>query len=131
MTLQGAWKKILSVYNEKSGESNVLYDEMLVTLHEIESGKGEALAYEDFGKRCGLPNYRRFGNLLSQNLKKGAGELESLLEQEALQAREERRNNAKKLGEEAGTKLLMPMIIMFGIVIAVIIVPAFLSFQLG
>lgn len=131
MTLQGAWKKILSVYNEKSGESNVLYDEMLVTLHEIESGKGEALAYEDFGKRCGLPNYRRFGNLLSQNLKKGAGELENLLEQEALQAREERRNNAKKLGEEAGTKLLMPMIIMFGIVIAVIIVPAFLSFQLG
>jgi len=33
-----------------------------------------------------------------------------------------------RLGEEAGTKLLFPMIMLFGIVIVICVVPAFLSF---
>lgn len=55
----------------------------------------------------------------------------ALLEQEAEEAFEERKNSAKKLGEEAGTKLLFPMLLMLGIVIAIIMVPALLSFQIG
>ena len=43
----------------------------------------------------------------------------ALLEQEAEEAFEERKNSAKKLGEEAGTKLLFPMLLMLGIVIAI------------
>lgn len=35
---------------------------------------------------------------------------------------------ARKMGEQAGTKLLFPMMLMFGIVLVVLIVPAFLSF---
>ena len=48
---------------------------------------------------------------------------------EAADAFEERKNLAKKYGEEAGTKLLLPMMIMFGIVVAVIMVPAMMSMQ--
>ena len=53
-----------------------------------------------------------------------------LLEQESEDAFEERKNMAKKYAEEAGTKLLFPMILMLGIVIVIIMVPAILSFQL-
>jgi hypothetical protein len=52
-----------------------------------------------------------------------------LLEQESQNALEERRALARKLGEEAGTKMLLPLMMMLGIVIAIIMVPAMLSFQ--
>ena len=106
-----------------------LYEEMLITCHEIESGVGEARAYERFGERCGLHRYRKFCSLLVQNLRKGTRGLVQLLEQEVSDAFEERKNLAKKSGEEAGTKMLFPMMMMFGIIIVIIMVPAFLSLQ--
>ena len=44
-------------------------------------------------------------------------------------ALEERKALACKLGEEAGTKMLLPLMMMLGIVIAIIMIPAMLSFQ--
>ena len=35
-----------------------------------------------------------------------------------------RRENAKRVGEEAGTKLLFPMIVLLGVVMFIVIVPA-------
>lgn len=40
---------------------------------------------------------------------------------------EQRKNLAKKLGEEAGTKLLLPLFLMLGVVMIMIVVPAFLA----
>lgn len=135
MTVMNAWKKIAT--SDKEGrkkfrkEKSPLIQEMQTTLYEIESGIGEVKAIEHFGERCMLPKYRKFSNLLSQNLRKGTREIIDLLEKEAEMSNEERKNCAKKLGEEASTKMLIPMMIMFGIVVAVIMVPAFTSFQLG
>ena len=46
-----------------------------------------------------------------------------------LSAFEKQKNMARKLGEEAGTKLLLPMMLMLGIVMVLIIVPAYFSFS--
>ena len=133
MTLFGAWNKIATNYSNKRKNNTIpvhpLYEEMLITCHEVESGVGETRAYERFGERCGLHRYRKFCSLLVQNLRKGTRGLVQLLEQEVSDAFEERKNLAKKSGEEAGTKLLFPMMIMFGIIIVIIMVPAFLSLQ--
>ena len=64
----------------------------------------------------------------SQNIRKGSRGLTELLREEGKLAYEERKENAKQLGEEAGTKLLLPMIIMLSIVLVIILVPSFLSF---
>lgn len=133
MTLFSAWNKIATNYSNKRKNNMIpihpLYEEMLITCHEIESGVGEARAYERFGERCGLHRYRKFCSLLVQNLRKGTRGLVQLLEQEVSDAFEERKNLAKKSGEEAGTKMLFPMMMMFGIIIVIIMVPAFLSLQ--
>ena len=133
MTLFSAWNKIATNYSNKRKNNTIsihpLYEEMLITCHEIESGVGEARAYERFGERCGLHRYRKFCSLLVQNLRKGTRGLVQLLEQEVSDAFEERKNLAKKSGEEAGTKMLFPMMMMFGIIIVIIMVPAFLSLQ--
>ena len=133
MTLFSAWNKITTNYSNKRKNNTIpihpLYEEMLITCHEIESGVGEARAYGRFGERCGLHRYRKFCSLLVQNLRKGTRGLVQLLEQEVSDAFEERKNLAKKSGEEAGTKMLFPMLMMFGIIIVIIMVPAFLSLQ--
>ena len=52
----------------------------------------------------------------------------SNLEQEAMEAWDERKRKARVLGEAAATKLLIPMIMMLIVVMAIIMIPAFLSF---
>ena len=135
MTLQGAWKQITSKYSEGclkgQNAKRIVYEEMLITQREIESGKGEIRAYEAFGERCELQKYRKFSSYLVQNLKKGNRKLCNLLEQEAMDAFVERKNMAQQIGEEVGTKLLFPMLLMLGIVIVIIMVPAMISFQAG
>ena len=103
---------------------------MKLTCREIESGISETESYEKFGKRCEIQAYLKLGALLSQNLRKGVKGLSEMLRQESAQAFEERKASAKRKGEEAGTKLLLPMFLMLTIVLVIVIVPAFLSVQI-
>ena len=132
MTIKRAWRKIVTDYEEEKGNQGVrfAYEEMKITCREMESGIAEAESYERFGKRCNIQEYVRFGALLSQNMRKGTKGLNHLLRLEAVQAFENRKAMAKKAGEEAGTRLLLPMFIMFAVVLVMVIVPAFLSMQI-
>ena len=132
MTVKRAWEKIVEDY-ERQKEllgKRYAYEEMKKVCHETKSGVTEAESYEKFGRRCDIQVYIRFGALLSQNLRKGTKGLTQILKQESLQAFEERKARAKRLGEEAGTKLLLPMFLMLAIVMVIVIVPAFLSVQI-
>lgn len=135
MTVQAAWNRITDMYlvTLKEGKllRNELYEEMLITRREIENGRGEIRSYEAFGERCGLPRFRKFANYLVQNIKKGSVGVCDLLEKEAMEVFAEKRNRARRCGEEATTKLLLPMLLMLGIVIFIIMVPAIISFQMG
>ena len=129
MTIRGAFSKVAFHYRDQNGkEVHYAYEEMLLACYEMEQGVGEAAAYEEFGQKCGNLHYLKFGSLLSQNLKKGSRGLVELLEQEAENGMEERKSLARKLGEEAGTKLLLPMLLMLILVIVILMVPAILSF---
>ncbi len=112
----------------KKEQVNYAYEEILDTCFEMQSGIPEGQAYERFGRRCELPEYIRLGSVLSQNLRKGAKGLTELLETEAEASLNERKSHARKIGEQAGTKLLLPMVLMLGIVLVILMVPAFLSF---
>ena len=132
MTVKRAWRKIVQDYEVSLGEKSprYVYEEMKLTYREIESGISETEGYENFGRRCDLPCYLKLGALLSQNLRKGVKGLSEMLRIESLQAFEERKARAKQKGEEAGTKLLLPMFMMLAIVLVIVIVPAFLTLQI-
>lgn len=131
VTVKQAWEKIVEHYERQRDELgvHVVYEEMGKTLREIQSGVAEAESYERFGKRCGVTVYLKFGALLSQNLRKGSRGISELLRMEAIQSFEDRKSTAKRLGEEAGTKLLLPMLGMLAVVFIMVMVPAFLSLQ--
>ena len=131
-TVKNAWEKIVQNYElqkEQLGKQAV-YEEMLFTYREIQGGVPEVEAYEKFGKRCGVTLYVKFGAMLAQNLRKGSKGISDILRMEAIQSFENRKSRAKRLGEEAGTKLLMPMMGMLMVVLVMVMVPAFLTMQL-
>lgn len=133
MTAKNVWKKMVEDYRKQkmySGRIRWAYEEMETTWMEMQNGVPELECYEHFAKRCDLLPYIKLGALLAQNLKKGTKGLWMQLEMEAHRAMNDRKNQIKKLGEEAGTKLLIPMLLMLVVVLLIVIVPAFLSIQI-
>lgn len=92
-------------------------------------GVSEGAAYEKFGKRTGVREYIRLSTFLTQNVKKGSTMLLQQLHEEAKEAEEMRMRNARKLCEEASTKLLLPMIMLLLVVMILIMFPC--VFQCG
>lgn len=131
MSIRNAWIRVAEEYRQalESGvrSREYAYEEMVITALQMKSGKTETEAYAEFGRRAGMHCYVKFANLLSENVRQGISGLEKTLSEEMSAALEERKNAALKRGEEAGTRLLFPMIIMLGIVMVVLAVPAFLS----
>lgn len=132
LTVRGAWERIAAGYEAgvKQGKRSVrpAYEEMVKTVAQLGSGLAEGRAYNEFGRRCGLQSYLKLSALLEQSQKNGSRQLRPALELEMASAFEQRKNLAKKLGEEAGTKLLFPLLLMLGVVMVMVVVPAFLSF---
>lgn len=128
MTIRGALLKIAEDYEEKgkrkAGQSPAC-EEILYTCRELRSGVSEAAAYEHFGRRAGLQEYVRLSTLLMQNLKRGNSTLLERLREEADKAAKGQLQQGRKLGEEAGTKLLAPMVLMLAVVMVIIMIPAF------
>lgn len=131
MTVRNAFMKMGEDYKKQEGSNRkrYIYEEILLLCHELQSGVSETEAYVHLGKRCGLQQYMKLSALLSQNIRKGSNNLLVMMRQEASDAFEERKNTAKKLGEEAGTKLLIPMMMMLCIVMVIIMIPAYFSFS--
>ena len=132
ISLREAMLRVYKQY-EKSGRSKEKrpgFEVIGKVCHEIHDGKSEMIAYEGMGTETDHRSYRKLAMLLTQNLKKGTAGLSGALEQEAREAFEERKVRARIAGEQASTKLLLPMMMQLGIVIVILVVPALLTMGL-
>ncbi len=129
MTIRGVFYKLAASYQdkEKNHGRRYAYEEICYTCREMQSGVPEAQAYERFGRRCGLQAYIKLGALLSQNMRKGSRGLAGLLQTEAAVSMDEQKSLTRKRGERAQTRLLFPMVMMLGVVMIILMVPAFMS----
>ena len=131
MSMRKAIEKMTKDYRQgvkKNGRTRAGFEEIARIYSEMEKGVPETEAYEYLGIRNSLVKYRTLSTILIQNLKRGSRELVCLLEQEAAAAFEDRKKQARILGEEAGTKLLLPMFLMLLVVMIILVVPAFVKF---
>lgn len=131
MQVRNIFRTIIREYESQMTEKDYrkpLIDELKLTIHAMELGMSEEQAYYRLGRRLGLPCYIKITTLLEQNVKRGGRGLIDMFEQEEVVALVERKNLAKRYGEEAGTKLLGPMILLLLIVMLMIMVPALWSF---
>lgn len=125
MTIRNIW---VLIYEEgKKTKTNPIYEEMGISVNELQGGVSEGVVYTRFGERTEVPELVRFTALLSQNLKKGSSRLKELLKEEVSSAYLQKKQLAIKKGEEAGTGLLFPMMLLLMDVLIMIMVPAFWS----
>ena len=124
ITVRNAMNRIV---DEQTNDS-ILQREIRYALNEIRAGVSESEAYYHMGHRVGIPIYIKTMSLLSQNVKKGTRDLLLMMESEEQSALQVRKEIARKKGEEAGTKLLFPMMILLGVVMLIVILPAVISF---
>ncbi|MDD4146137.1 MAG: type II secretion system F family protein [Clostridia bacterium] len=125
MTITKAWEKIV-LNNQKQ---TPFYEEVAAVMQDIHRGKPEFQAFEDFARRCRVPEITRFTAVVLQNMKKGSSELVPILRLQANACWEMRKNAAKRLGEEASTKLLLPMMLMFIAILLITATPAILALR--
>lgn len=130
LTVRNAFMRITKEYekNRRNGKKHYLYEELKISCSQLENGMAEEQVYFDFGQRCGEMRFRRLSSLLGVQLTQGNDQLLKNLAKEADNAIEDQRNQARKVGEEAGTKLLFPMMLMLLVVMFLILLPAYLDF---
>lgn len=128
VSVRQAFFRMAEEYERNYGVKHVLSEELKVTRQELDNGHSEAMAYEAFGQRLGVLAYRRMASLLTQNVSRGVQGIRNLLLQEAKEVMAQERANIKVKGEQAGTKLLFPMMGLLFLVFAILLVPAFRTF---
>lgn len=134
MSFRMALEKIVGRYYKKlekdKSKRSAGYEDMAHCLRRMKDGIGEKTAIEELGKYSDCKEYRKLSMLLSQNLMKGSKDLIISLENEEEAAFEMKKQRAIRAGEEASTKLLLPMSGMLFIVIVVLVIPAVLQINL-
>jgi len=126
LSMSKAWEKIS--YDRKSNNySNSFYSEVYKTVADIKAGKSEAEAYSGFAKRAKSPEISRLMSTILQNTKRGGNDLVHSMRLQSNECWEMRKNAIRRLGEEASTKLLFPMMIMFFAIIIIVVTPAIIT----
>ena len=130
LNITKAWEKICIDYlrkKEDDGKSNYAYEEMVCTYRKIQSGMPSIEAFKEYGKRIGLSPYIKLSTLILQNIKTGSKGFVDALELEAKFVESMRQELFVKEGHKLGTKLLLPMIVMMGLTMVIVVIPAFMS----
>lgn len=122
MLVRRAWDEVANSNYEKD-----LYKEMRATSTDIQQGMSIERAMESFADRCGIKEMRKFSSIFVQAVNRSAAEAVNSMKQMASEAWEQKKQIAKQQGEIASQKLLIPNLIMFLGIMAVIVIPMVMS----
>ena len=119
MIMREAWEEVAY-----TGEST-LYKEMQKAVDEMNNGVSEVDALFNFGTRCIIPEIKKFTSTIVQGMIKGNSELIYTLQEQSKEVWAAKKQNVKRQGEKAASKLLMPILIMFVGILIMILIPIF------
>ena len=97
---------------------------------DFDSGKSDAVCFENFAQRCRTKGTSALATLLLQNIRKGGRELSSLLRLHARAGWEKRKAEVKIKGEEKAAKLMLPTLLVFICLMILMAAPAVMNMNL-
>lgn len=130
LTLPIAMQFCINDYKKRKPKGHLLREALLDFQKDMQNGIGFLEAMKRLSETSDDVNYKRLAGLLNQGMINGALGLADSLEQEVQKTREEKRRQSKVEGEKVSTALIAPMMLQLGIVIVLIMLPAFSSMQL-
>lgn len=119
MIMREAWEE--TAY---TGDTT-LYKEMQLTVQEMKNGVSEIDALFNFGTRCIIPEIKKFASTIVQGLVKANSELTRMLQEQSSEVWAAKKQNVRRQGEKAASKLMIPIVIMFVGILIMIIIPIF------
>lgn len=122
MQVRRAWDEVAN-----SNFQELLYEEMRNTSKDIQEGMAIDVAMQSFAQRCGIKEIRRFSSLYVQAVNRGAGETIESMKAMADDAWMQKKEISKQKGEIASQKLIIPNMIMFLGILAVVVAPMLIS----
>lgn len=124
MTIPQGIRKIVV----ESEEDTVLMKELRAMLLEVDGGVSEAQALEDFARNCNVKEINRFISVLVQAYVRGGDNLSLMLTSQVDEIWAARKNLAKTMGQQASTKLVLPLTLMMLGIILLLAGPALIMF---
>lgn len=131
LSLRNAFFRLGNEYRlqKKANEkTRFLYEEVVLACNRLANGEPEPEVYRKWAERCNEVHYRKLGYLLVSYSRRGNGDILRQLGKEAYHAWEECRQKVRKQGEEAGTKMVFPMVLMLLVVMMLILLPIYVGF---
>lgn len=104
-----------------------LFRELSYTLAEINAGKPTFAAYEELAQRCKVHEITRLVSAILQNINRGSSDQVQVLKAMAAEAWEKRKEIARKKGEEASSKIVFPMVMVFLAISIIVLAPAMMT----
>ncbi|CAM4343816.1 MAG: type II secretion system F family protein [Paenibacillus macerans] len=127
-TVQQAIK--LCLERKREQENHPLYRELFQMMREWEGGYSFQQAMEGFSKRCGIQEVSAFTTAVLLNYRRGGHDFALALRDLSHSLWEKRKAVSKTLGEQASSKLVFPMVLMFMAILLLVGAPAFMIMDL-
>lgn len=118
------------VESRKGDTSHPLYKELMMMTGEWESGYSFQQAFENFSKRCAVQEVSLFTTTVLLNYRRGGGDFVLSLRDLSRMLWEKRKALSRTRGEQASSKLVFPMVIIFLIVIVLVGTPAIMMLNM-
>lgn len=108
----------------KENRSSALFQELRAVAQEISNHRSFSVAMEHFNQRCGVQEVARMTATIMMNYKRGGEEFVQALHELSVDLWEARKTAAKRLGEEASSKMVFPMVLIFIVIMIIVATPA-------
>ncbi|WP_188453567.1 type II secretion system F family protein [Virgibacillus oceani] len=126
-TVQGAIKKCVDQNQSKVFDSP-LYFELNEAVNKMSSNTPFQEVMKDLNYRCGIQEVSIFTTTVMMNYRKGGALLVQSLKELSVSLWDKRKTITRIKGEEASSKLVFPIIFIFGAVLLIVIYPAIAIF---
>ncbi|CAM2981993.1 type II secretion system F family protein [Paenibacillus sediminis] len=115
---------------KQSEDNHPLYREILKMIHEWESGYSFQQSFDALSKRCGIQEVSIFTTTVLLNYRRGGNDFVLALRDLSRVLWERRKAISRTRGEQASSKLVFPMVLIFLVVLLLVGSPAFMMMKI-
>jgi len=118
------------VERKKQEKNHPLYRELIKMSDDLEGGYSFQQSFENFSKRCAVQEVSIFMTTVLLNFRRGGNDFVMALTDLSRVLWEKRKAITRTRGEQASSKLIFPMVVIFVIVIVLVGTPAFMMMNM-
>lgn len=123
-------RAIVHCVNNQGEREHPLYNELRRAAEDWNNGYSFQQSFEQFSRRCGVQEVTIFTTTVLLNLRRGGGDFVLALRDLSHVLWEKRKAVSRAKGEQASSKLVFPMVLIFFTIVVMIGAPAFMMMNM-